>query len=110
MKHLIVHNLELLRSRQLIEKAFAEYQRRYARYSPSLAWRDERRADFGFTAKGMTLTGSLDLRPRELEIAMDVPFFLRVFKGQAMKILDREVQRILSAASEGAVAPERGVI
>lgn len=96
MKHVIVHNLEVAPSRELIEKAFTDYQRRYARYSPSLTWRDARKADFRFTAKGMTLTGALELRSNELDIEMDVPLLLRVFKPQAMRILDREVARILA--------------
>lgn len=99
MKHVIHHSLGLLRSKQLTEKAFADYARRYARYSPSLSWLDDRRASFGFTAKGLTLTGTMELRPSEIEVDMDVPFILRVFKPQAMKVLDREVSRILSDAA-----------
>lgn len=104
VKHVIEHNLELARSKQLAERAFADYQRRYERYKPSLEWIDDRRARVAFTAKGMTLTGMVELRPKELEITMDVPLVLRVFKQPAMRILDREVKRLLS---ESALSEER---
>lgn len=99
VKHVIEHNLELYRSKQLAERAFADYQRRYERYRPTLEWIDDRRARFGFTAKGMTLTGTIELRHKELEIAMDVPLVLRVFKQPAMRILEREVKRLLSESA-----------
>jgi hypothetical protein len=107
VKHVIEHNLEIPRSKQLAERAFADYKRRYAKYSPKLEWLDERRAQFGFTAKGMSVTGTVELRTGALEVDMDVPFVLRVFKQPAMRILDREVKRILteSAASEEQAPP-----
>src|SRR5688572_15472018 len=99
MKHVIQHNLTLPRSKQVVEHAFNDYQRRYARYNPSLVWLDDRQAELGFTAKGMSLKAHAVLSDGSIEVSMDVPFLLRVFKQPAMKIIDREVKRVLSESS-----------
>jgi len=105
MKHVIQHGLDRSQSKQIAEKAFSEYQQRFAKYSPSLVWLSEQRAEFGFSAKGMSLSGRIELKDEAIEIDMDVPLLLRMFQKPAMTILDREVKRLVAESSASEAGP-----
>jgi hypothetical protein len=117
MKHVIEHHLDEAQSKRLAERAFEQYKTRYAKYEPKLRWLNDRRAEIGFTAKGVSLKGTVELKPRALEIDLEVPFLFRVFRAPAIKILDQEMKKLLaqgenapppSGSSAAAMAPSRG--
>lgn len=98
MKHTIEHDLTDQEAKLATERAIAQYREQYAEYQPFLEWRDERRADLGFTVKGMKLKGSMELRPGAVEVDLDVPLLLRPFRGVALAAIDKEVRRFIEQA------------
>ncbi len=55
MKHTIEHDLSDSEAKLATERAIAQYRERYAEYEPFLVWRDPRRAELGFSVKGVKL-------------------------------------------------------
>ncbi len=103
MKHVIAHDLDVPTAKKVVERAFAEYQHRYAKYDPRFRWATDHRAEVVFSAMGATLEGKMDVGDHKITLDLHVPFFLRPFKGRAMEIIDREVSRWLVKAHAGEV-------
>lgn len=95
MKHTIEHDLSDGEVKCLTERAFAQYQERYGKYAPFLSWRDDRRADLGFSVRGFKLSGSLELRPHAMDLELEVPLPLRVFRTRAIEAIDKEARRFI---------------
>lgn len=95
MKHTVHHDLNDDEAKTAVLRAMAQYRERYAEYSPSMLWSDDRRADLGFCFKGYRLSGHLELRPSAVDLDVDVPLPLRMFKRMAIAALDTEVRRFL---------------
>jgi hypothetical protein len=103
MKHVVPHDLGQQRAKKVAESALASYADKFAKYSPSVRWVSDNRADIAFTVKGMSLGGSLEVLERAIEMDLDVPFFLRPFKGQALGVIEAEINEwIAKAKAEGA--------
>jgi hypothetical protein len=107
MKHVLQHNLDLAQSRRLADRALEHYTKRFAKYEPDVRWLDDRRAVVRFKAKGMSITGNVELMPGAVAIDLEVPFLFRAFRGPAIRILEAELKRLLaddgpSARAEGA--------
>lgn len=102
MKHVLQHNLDLATSKQIADRAFGHYQQRLAKYEPTVRWLDDRHAEVHFHAKGLHVSGRVELRPGAVEIDLDVPFFFRAFRGPAIRILDEELRKLI--AEHGAAA------
>jgi hypothetical protein len=98
MKHTIEHDLSDSEAKLATERAIAQYRERYAEYEPFLVWRDERRAELGFSVKGVKLKGSMDLRPGAVDVDLDVPLLMRPFKGVAIAAIDKEVRHFIEQA------------
>ncbi|WP_437674206.1 polyhydroxyalkanoic acid system family protein [Sorangium sp. So ce131] len=98
MKHTIEHDLNDTEAKLAAERAIAQYRERYAEYEPFLLWRDDKRAELGFSVKGVKLKGSMELRPGALDVDLDVPFLLRPFKGVAIAAIDKEVRHFIEEA------------
>lgn len=103
MKHMISHDLDLATARKVTDHAFAEYKARYAQYNPDLRWANDRRADLGFHAMGMNVTGSIDVAEKQIAVDLDVPFLLRPFRTKALEVIEREVNRWIAKAKAGEV-------
>lgn len=112
MKHTVHHDLNDEEAKSAVLRAMARYCDRYAEYAPSMLWSDERCADLGFSFKGYKLGGRIELRPRTVDLEIDVPLPLRMFKRMAIAAIDTEVRRFIdeahrerarSAALEGAL-------
>lgn len=101
MQHRISHQLDQATARRITDQAWETYRAKYERYKPSLTWVSETQADFGFSAKGLTLRGSLGLEPQSISVDIEVPFLLRIFRDQAIEILEREIRRWITAAEAG---------
>ncbi len=104
MKHVIAHDLDVATAKKVTERAFAEYQHRYAKYDPRFRWASDRRAELSFSAKGLKLEGAMEVAEREITLELDVPFLLRPFRGRAMEIIEREVKVWLERARTGQLA------
>ncbi|MGK3996531.1 polyhydroxyalkanoic acid system family protein [Sorangium sp. So ce1024] len=96
MKHTVHHDLNDDEAKRAVMRAMAQYRERYAEYSPSMLWSDERCADLGFCFKGFKLSGRLELQPGAVDLDVDVPLTLRMFKRMAIAALDTEVRRFIS--------------
>ncbi|MDC0684049.1 polyhydroxyalkanoic acid system family protein [Sorangium atrum] len=98
MKHTIEHDLSDSEAKLATERAIAQYRERYAEYEPFLVWRDPRRAELGFSVKGVKLKGSMELRPGAVDVDLDVPLLMRPFKGVAIAAIDKEVRHFIEEA------------
>lgn len=98
MKHTIEHDLNDSEAKLATERAIAQYRERYAQYEPFLVWRDARRAELGFSVKGVKLKGSMELRPGAVDVDLDVPLLMRPFKGMAIAAIDKEVRHFIEEA------------
>ena len=103
MKHVVSHDLGQERAKAAAEAAFGAYAQRFAKYSPQVNWTSDNSAKISFQVKGFTLTGSLEVLPKTIEIDLDVPFLLKPFKGQALSVIEREITQWIQKAKTGAV-------
>ena len=93
MKHTVPHTLDDDLAQRAVRQALESYSERFAEYSPQVNWAASDRASIRFSVKGMTLSGSVGLKPRNIELDLDVPFVLRVFKKKAISIIEREIRK-----------------
>ncbi|WP_437898280.1 polyhydroxyalkanoic acid system family protein [Sorangium sp. So ce124] len=98
MNHTVHHDLNDEEAKSAVLRAMAKYCDRYAEYAPSILWSDERHAHLGLSFKGFTLSGRLELRPRAVDFAIDMPLPLRMFNRMAIAAIDAEVRRCIDDA------------
>ena len=103
MKHAVPHDLGQERAKQAAEAAIASYTQKFAKYNPKARWVSPTRADISFGIKGMTLSGSLEVLPKSIELDLDVPFLLRPFKGQAIGVIEDEIREWIEKARNGSL-------
>jgi hypothetical protein len=101
MKHILQTNLDLVTSKQIADRALGHYQQRLAKYQPTVHWLDYQHAEVHFRAKGINVTGKIEIRPGEVEIDLDVPFVFRIFRGAAIRILDEELRKLIAEHEAG---------
>ena len=80
MKHVIRHNLDIDAARNVARQALESYAARLAEYSPRVTWPRDNRAEVGFSVKGVSLSGTVDVTPSSYELDLEVPFLPRMFK------------------------------
>ena len=103
MKHTIDTGLELADSKRAIEKAMEAYQARFAEYSPRFSWKTASAGEFGFTAKGVEIGGTIVVHDHKIDVDMNVPFLFRIFQGRAMAVVTEEVQKWVDRVKRGEV-------
>jgi hypothetical protein len=108
MKHEIAHDLDANLAKKVAIHAFEAYQRRFSSYEPKMEWVGDQDARIDFNVKGMKLQGSIGIRPRAIELDLDVPFVLRLFKGKAIGVIEREVQNWIGKAKRGELTAAKG--
>lgn len=96
MKHVIHHHLDVAHARRVADRALDHYVARYAKYDPKVRWIDERRAEVAFTAKGISLRGTVELQHNAIAVDLDVPFLFRAFRGTAIRIIETEIKKVLA--------------
>lgn len=101
MKHIIEHDLDLATAKKVAQKAFEAYSQRFAEYSPTANWVSDTRCEVGFTVKGVSLNGTLELAEGEIQMDLDVPFIFRPFKKKALDVIEREVRVWIDKAKSG---------
>jgi len=103
MQHRIAHTLDSQLARQVARKAADSYVERFAKYSPVVRWETEDRAQLSFSAKGVSLAGTLQLQPGAIVIDLQVPFLLKPFSGRAVSVIEEQVRHWIGVAERGAL-------
>jgi hypothetical protein len=91
----VPHKLDDAQAHAAVEKAFDHYRSKYASYKPKLRWLDEHRAEISFTAKGVTLSGTVVLAPGQIVMDAKVPFLLKPFTKKAVAAIESEMHKWL---------------
>ena len=103
MKHVMQHDLAPDVARKVAQLAFDSYRAKYANYNPTLTWVSDDKAQASFNAKGVTLKGAIELQPKSISFDLEVPFLLKMFKKQAVAVMDRELRHWLDKAKAGEI-------
>ncbi len=101
MKHAVPHGLDADLAKRAVDQALQSYAQRFSEYQPKVSWPSAQRASIQFSVKGITLKGAVDLRPKSIDLDLNVPFVLRVFKKKAIAVIEREIQTWLDKAERG---------
>jgi hypothetical protein len=101
MKHQIAHDLDESTAKQVADRAFEAYKKRFVDYQPRMKWTSDKDATIEFSVKGLKLAGSIGIRPRAIELDLDVPFVFRLFKSKAIDVIEREVRNWIDKAKRG---------
>src|SRR5687768_4001296 len=101
MKHEIRHDLSIDLAKKAIDKAMEAYGERFKEYNPEFKWIGDQAARLGFKAKGVRVDGTIELDADKIYVDLDVPFILRIFKGKAIEVIDREVKKWIEKARKG---------
>jgi hypothetical protein len=103
VKHEVPHDLEFSVAKKAVERAFESYSERFADYSPTMSWANDRTANVGFSVKSITLKGSIEIEPKTINMELDVPFVFRIFKNQALKVIEGEIRKWVDKAKAGEI-------
>lgn len=103
MKHEIHHGLEPDLAKKAIDEAMKAYSARFADYNPSFRWVSDTKGQLGFKAKGVSVDGEIEIAGSKILVDLDVPFLLRIFKGKAIDVIDREVKKWVEKARNGEI-------
>ena len=98
MKHSVPHDLGQERAKKVAESALSAYSQKYATYNPQVKWTGPNRAEISFKVKGMSLSGTLEVLDRSIDLDIEVPFLLRPFKSQALSVIEGEINEWISKA------------
>jgi hypothetical protein len=101
MKHFVPHDVSPELAHRALDQAFASYSTKYAKYQPQMHWSSERRAEIGFNAKGVAISGTADVDDKGITFDLKVPFVLSVFKSKAVQYLEQESQKWIARAKAG---------
>lgn len=101
VRHEIRHDLEPALARLAARKAVEAYAQRFADYDFRSRWVTETLVELSFSVAGKRLDGSLSVDPQALQLSLDVPLLLRVFKNRAIEIIEREARKWLDKARAG---------
>jgi hypothetical protein len=101
MKHSLPHSLGLETARKVVRSAFETYSQRFSEFAPRTTWSGDDMATVSFSAKGMSIQGTVLVRATSIDVDLEVPFLLRPFQGKAVEVLERELQKWIHKASSG---------
>jgi hypothetical protein len=101
MKHAVPHDLPIEAARQAASAALQAYQARFADYQPTITWLNDTNAQVMFKAKGVTLKGSFEILADRIEMDMEVPLLLRMFRQKAIDVVEGEITKWVAKAKSG---------
>ncbi|MCC6525929.1 MAG: polyhydroxyalkanoic acid system family protein [Polyangiaceae bacterium] len=101
MRHVFQHDLDPDLARRAADRAFQTYCERYARYEPRVLWDGDLKARCSFKAKGLRIFATLELRPREILVEIEVPLLLRPFRALALERVERDLRLWCDRARRG---------
>jgi hypothetical protein len=100
-QHDIQHDLDFDLAKLAAEHAAESYAKRFAEYDYKATWVSSARVELGFTVVGKRLTGAMTVKPKKLELELEVPLMFRPFRGKALEIIEREARVWLEKAKNG---------
>ncbi len=103
MKHSVPHDLEPETAKKVTLAAWDSYSKKFSKYSPTIDWASDSKAKIGFTAKGISLNGSIELKPSTIDLDLDVPFILKPFRGKAIAVIEEEIKAWIGKAKAGEI-------
>jgi hypothetical protein len=103
MKHSVPHDLGKDKALKVTQAAWQSYSERFAKYSPTCTWSSPFRAEIGFTAKGIKLTGEIEVCDTSVEVDLEVPFLLRPFKNMAIGVVEEEIKTWIAKSKAGEI-------
>ena len=101
MKHRVAHDLDDDTARQACDAAIDAYRSRFPEFNPEASWKDDKAAEVRFSAKGVTLKGSIELVPGAVLLDLDVPLVFRFLKKKAIAVIEEEIQDWVKKARTG---------
>jgi len=101
MKHAVPHDLDLDMARKATDAALQSYKERFAEYNPQVEWKDDRRAEVHFSAKGIKMSGNFELTTNKILMEMKVPLALKLFQRKAVEVIEREIRKWVEKARNG---------
>ncbi len=101
MKHAVPHDLSMESAKKAASAALEAYKARFAEYNPTITWVKENFAEVSFKAKGVTMKGSFEILADRIEMDMEVPFLLRMFKQKAIDVVEGEIRKWIDKAKGG---------
>jgi hypothetical protein len=104
MKHSVQHDLSPELAKKVLDKALESYKERFADYDPKMTWVGDKHVDVKFKAKGIAISGGIDLEPKAITFDLDVPFLLRPFKAQALDIIETQIRKWTDRAKNGEIS------
>lgn len=103
MKHSVPHDLGKEKALKVTQAAWKSYSERFAKYEPTCTWTSPHRADIGFTAKGIHLTGDIEVGENSIELDLDVPLLMRPFKNMAIGVVEEEIKTWIAKSKAGEI-------
>lgn len=103
MKHVVTHDLAQEQAKKVAHAAFDSYKARFAEYNPTVHWPSEQHADIAFKVKGVSLKGSIEVKPSSFDLELNVPFLLRPFRGKAIAVIEDEIKKWIGKAKAGEI-------
>ena len=103
MKESFAHNIGQEKAKVAASAALESYKKKFPEYQPSFRWASNNRADFSFKVKMSELSGYLNVGDTSIDIDLDVPFYLRMFKKQAMSVIAEQIAFWIKEAKEGRI-------
>lgn len=101
MKHVVKHDLDDATAKTVAVKAMESYTVKLKKYEPEVDWTSDTRAQVRFAVSGFKLSGQIELEPKKILLDLSVPLPLRLFKKQAIEIIDREIRTWIDKAKQG---------
>ena len=95
------HDLGPTLARGTIDEAAKSYRARFDKYAPSFSWQTEERFEFRFRAKGLSISGAIELRLASIVVELEVPLLFVPLKGRALAIVERELRCWIGRARAG---------
>lgn len=102
MKHSVTHGLGKELACKVAKAACESYATKFKDYNPTTNWLSEESADIGFSAKGITLTGTVTVNDKSIDLDLNVPFLLRPLKSKALGVIEESIQDWIAKAKAGA--------
>jgi hypothetical protein len=103
MKHSVTHTVGKEMATKVAKAALSSYASRFTEYGAKATWATEDRADIGFSVKGMSLNGKVEVRDQAIDLELDVPFILKPFQRQAMAKIESEIDKWMAKAKRGEI-------
>lgn len=101
MKHKIHHGLDRDLAIRATTKALEAYAKELEAWNPVVSWQGPNNAVVDCQVMGKSLQAQVDVGEDDVTFAMDVPFMMRPFQGQAISIVEKVVQDWIVKAKNG---------